>query len=814
MRYLEAHENKLAVWLLQLCFIGVFLVGCLPVTPPTNLCPQFIAGQVRSPALVQVLVKVQTCDPKPKAVTGLEISNFTLKENNDVLSVSESKVGFDPARQNFGTSNLLLLDLSGSVRDDPNGLSTIRAAVEKYVSQIFDSSGSSFAKLGVFWFDGEDKIKTLVDFNTSKDAILLKLKDAIPDSKDSSTNLYGATVQGIEKLVSESINTPLNSNSLLSNITIFTDGKDRAGRITKTQVLSEINSKLKGNFLIQTVGLGTEIDQNALIEIGRDGSIFAKDFAELSTKLGEAATAFLQQGNSFYSIRYCSPLRAGKGELSISVQKDKLGQATLPKLNYSASKFAGGCDPQITTGTILEELSSLIIPINTVKISVTPKTQTLQAGATAIPLNAVLENSTETINWTLEPATGSGSLSATTGTSVNYTPPSSVSAILNVSVKATAAGVSDTASITVNPKPIPAIKFAANRFHTCGLSTTGGTYCWGGNLEGELGDNSTTARLTPTFVNSNLSFISITAGLNHTCGLTSTGKAYCWGRNVSGELGDSSTTSRLIPTSVSSNLSFTSITAGYNHTCGLTSTGKAYCWGGNGGQLGDNSTTNSSVPVAVANNLTFSSITAGRDHTCGLTSTGKAYCWGINTYGQLGDNSVTTKLAPIAVNSNLTFSSITTNYDHTCGLTTTNIAYCWGSNLEGQLGDNSNTSRLIPTAVSSNQSFTSITTGIASTCGLTSIGTAYCWGRNREGGLGDNSTTPSLVPIAVSGSLIFSSITIGGYHTCGVTSTGIAYCWGYNHVGQIGNNSTTSTSAPVAVSGGLTFASKSVLLEK
>jgi alpha-tubulin suppressor-like RCC1 family protein len=34
--------------------------------------------------------------------------------------------------------------------------------------------------------------------------------------------------------------------------------------------------------------------------------------------------------------------------------------------------------------------------------------------------------------------------------------------------------------------------------HTCGVTTNGAVYCWGGNQYGELGDGSTTTRLVPT----------------------------------------------------------------------------------------------------------------------------------------------------------------------------------------------------------------------------------------------------------------------------------------------------------------------------
>ena len=96
-------------------------------------------------------------------------------------------------------------------------------------------------------------------------------------------------------------------------------------------------------------------------------------------------------------------------------------------------------------------------------------------------------------------------------------------------------------------------------------------------------------------------FVALTAGVRHTCGLSAAGAAFCWGDNTFGQLGDGTTTDRLTPTAVSGSLAFAYIKAGDLFTCGITSTGVAYCWGDNEyGQLGDGSTTPRSLPVKVA----------------------------------------------------------------------------------------------------------------------------------------------------------------------------------------------------------------------
>jgi alpha-tubulin suppressor-like RCC1 family protein len=141
--------------------------------------------------------------------------------------------------------------------------------------------------------------------------------------------------------------------------------------------------------------------------------------------------------------------------------------------------------------------------------------------------------------------------------------------------------------------------------HTCGVATSGAAFCWGANFDGELGDGTTTSRLVPTAVGGGLTFVAITTGgwafEGHTCGLTAAGAAYCWGANDEGQLGNGSTLASVTPRPVAGGLTFTSITARWNQTCAMTAAGAVYCWGQNdAGQLGDGTRTNRGVPTLVA----------------------------------------------------------------------------------------------------------------------------------------------------------------------------------------------------------------------
>ena len=144
----------------------------------------------------------------------------------------------------------------------------------------------------------------------------------------------------------------------------------------------------------------------------------------------------------------------------------------------------------------------------------------------------------------------------------------------------------------------------------------------------------------------------ITAGGGQTCALLTTGAVKCWGINTFGQVGDNTTDTRLTPTQVDGLTSgVTAITTGGSHACALLTTGAVKCWGDNTyGQVGDNTTDTRLTPTQV-DGLTsgVTAISAGLYHVCALLSTGAVECWGWNYYGQVGDNTDVDKLTPTQV---------------------------------------------------------------------------------------------------------------------------------------------------------------------
>jgi alpha-tubulin suppressor-like RCC1 family protein len=156
-------------------------------------------------------------------------------------------------------------------------------------------------------------------------------------------------------------------------------------------------------------------------------------------------------------------------------------------------------------------------------------------------------------------------------------------------------------------------------------------YDWGGYYP---------CSLTPAGVNSGgIRFDALSVSSGFTCGIARTGGAYCWGSNLDWQLGNGFD-SRWNPAPVVGGIPFTLVSSGGQFACGIVTNGRAYCWGSNSeGALGIGATTNiykSNTPLALAGGLTFRSVSAGSAHVCGVTTAGAIYCWGNNQYGQLG----------------------------------------------------------------------------------------------------------------------------------------------------------------------------------
>ena len=235
----------------------------------------------------------------------------------------------------------------------------------------------------------------------------------------------------------------------------------------------------------------------------------------------------------------------------------------------------------------------------------------------------------------------------------------------------------------------------------CAITMARTAFCWGANDKGQLGNGNTTGSDVPVRVGGPaVSWAQLSIGFEHACGVTTDDRARCWGVNILGELGDGTTTDRLTPVAVAGNFRFGQIEAGPAHTCAVTTAGKGYCWG-SGMALGDGSGPSQQhlTPVALEGSRLFDNVSAGGNQSCGVTRAERGFCWGLNG-GTLGDGGTANAIKPTRLAGDVRFLAISVGgIGYSCGVATDAKAWCWGHNLFGNVGDGTTINRSVPTPV-------------------------------------------------------------------------------------------------------------------
>jgi alpha-tubulin suppressor-like RCC1 family protein len=323
------------------------------------------------------------------------------------------------------------------------------------------------------------------------------------------------------------------------------------------------------------------------------------------------------------------------------------------------------------------------------------------------------------------------------------------------------------------------------------IKTDGTLWTWGGNSNGELGDNTRTDRIGPvtTFAGGN-NWKQIACGYNHTAAIKTDGTLWTWGSNSNGQLGDNTTNIRCTPvTTFAGGTNWKQVACagefGLAFSAAIKTDGTLWTWGNNlRGQLGDNTGTNKITPVT-----TFAGGTNWKQVSCGgsayiaaIKTDGTLWVWGISNLGQLGagpsgsGSRSSTPITTFAGGNN--WKQVSAGHRHAAAIKTDGTLWIWGTNSYGALGDNTTSTRNTPvTTFAGGTNWKQVACGATRlsasgphTAAIKTDGTLWTWGRNSYGQLGDNTTTDRFTPVTTfAGGTNWKQVACAGANTSATT---------------------------------------------
>jgi len=294
-----------------------------------------INSSARKPSNVAVYFTVDTWGGQP--VPGLTAERFSIYEDGLKVSEFESKQTILNPKVAAAHYTLLLIDMSGSVVGS-NHFDDVVSAATQFTARV-----EKYQKVGVYAFDGSTDLYPIVPFTESESAAtggIERLKSFNPH--DPSTNLNGAVVNALKalKLALDQEKKALRFGTLV----VFTDGTDRAARVSKEDLDKALSAPEYAGFDIFAIGVGAEMNNSHLEDIGRTGTVKETDQANLGRAFDQIGGKIEGMTSRYYLLSYCTPARAGKHEVTIEAHADKNLWGSLT-YTFVADGFGPLCDP-------------------------------------------------------------------------------------------------------------------------------------------------------------------------------------------------------------------------------------------------------------------------------------------------------------------------------------------------------------------------------------------------------------------------------------------------------------------------------------
>jgi hypothetical protein len=371
-------------------------------------------GVVTSPPY-EVNLFFNVIDTSRTAVDFLTANRFSIKENG--TSIDPDKAALFVRKRNtfdYLLNTVLLLDVSTGI-----DLDVLQEAARAFVSGI-----DPMQSIAVYAFSST--LNRVQDFTQNSGQLISAIDGITTGSAE--RNLYGAVSQGFN-LFSEVYNLGVFQQG---NVVVFTAGDDTKNEKTKEEVI--FTSQFAN---VYTIGLGSDLDQDFLNQIGNRGFLIVSDANQLVEAFTQTQVSIAKFADSFYWVSYQSSLRGTETqqvEMSITANAYN-GTGSTMKNTFDASLFE-----DLETGITVNWTSAEPAGADTLIIGVNiPRTvKALSQGGNATPVYEW--SSTDPGIMTVEPpAAGFSEATLLAGTEGNSL----------LIVKDTANGFADTVQVQI-----------------------------------------------------------------------------------------------------------------------------------------------------------------------------------------------------------------------------------------------------------------------------------------------------------------------------------------------------------------------------
>lgn len=364
------------------------------------------------------------------------------------------------------------------------------------------------------------------------------------------------------------------------------------------------------------------------------------------------------------------------------------------------------------------------------------------------------------------------------------------------------------------PGGLTALDLGLGQDHSCAVLSDGTVACWGDDDNGQLGDgaaglDSSLAAVVPGLA----SIVDVEAGEDTTCARGSLGELWCWGDNVDGQLGVGTMVDDPSPQPVVLPAAVDDVTLGDQFTCALLVNDQVWCWGeGSDFQVGSGDLVPVLSPIQVPGvpAVDLVDIESGARGSCVTSSAGERWCWGYSGNGNLGLAPLQ-QLEPVSASFSGPLQELVLDAPEQegvmCGVLQDGTVECTGdgtlvnATTSGAHGyfDPTTHHLIVPTVLPALADVQDLDMGVGFACAATSTN-VVCWGdnSNRQLGQGGTSTTDIYTPVPVMGLVAVDELEVGALHAC-VRFSNAVQCWGNNSdyqtgvVGTITDQSTPQT---------------------